>query len=55
MARYHYTDISELRTRLLDEIEVYFKQNIIEMQREQYDAWLDNIISHVEQETTSKD
>jgi hypothetical protein len=50
---YQYQDISELRTNLLDEIEVYFKQmnRGSSFQHEQYSEWLNNILSHVEQET----
>jgi hypothetical protein len=51
MSRYSYTDIGELRQRLLAEIQRYFECRTCEFQEQQYDSMLDNVLAQVEQET----
>ena len=56
MSKYEYIDISELRSRLLQEIEqyykcMYYKRNIAEFQSSQFDSMLDNVLAQVELET----
>jgi len=57
MSKYQYTDISELRGRMLQEIEQYFKcrndtilRDTACYQEEQYSSMLDHLISQVELE-----
>ena len=57
MTKYQYTDISELRSRMLAEIEQYFKcrndtilRDTACYQEAQYDSMLDHLISQVELE-----
>lgn len=56
MSKYEYIDISELRSRLLQEIEqyykcMYYKRNIAEFQSSQFNCMLDNVLAQVELET----
>lgn len=56
MSKYQYIEISELRSRLLEEIEqyykcMYYKRNIAEFQSSQFDSMLDNVLAQVELET----
>ena len=56
MNNYQYEDISELRSRILAEIEqyykcAYYKNAIAEFQQEQFSTMLDHVLAQVEQET----
>ena len=51
MSRYSYTDIAELRERMLAEIQRYFECRMCEFQEQQYSSMLDFVIAQVEQET----
>ena len=58
MTKYQYQDISELRSRLLAEIEQYFKcrndtilRDTVYFQEEQYSNCLDSVLDLVERET----
>jgi len=58
MSKYNYQDISELRSRMLAEIEQYFKcrndtilRDTACYQEEQYSLCLDSVLELVERET----
>ena len=57
MSKYQYQDISELRSRLLAEIEQYYNcrndtilRNHVDFQEEQFSNYLDSTIEQVERE-----
>lgn len=57
MSKYHYVDISELRSRLLAEIEQYYKcrndtilRDTVDFQEQQFSDCLDSVIDLVERE-----
>jgi len=57
MSKYQYQDISELRSRLLAEIEQYYKcrndtilRNHVDFQEAQFSDYLNSTISEVERE-----
>jgi len=45
-----YQDISELRSRLRDEIYKYYRQHLVDPDLDQFDNYLDYILSTVELE-----
>jgi hypothetical protein len=58
MSKYQYQDISELRMRILAEIEQYYAvrndtmlRGQVEFQEGQFSDMLDNVLAQVEQET----
>lgn len=58
MSKYQYQDISELRSRMLAEIEQYYHcrndtimRGHVEFQQEQFSTMLDHVLAQVEQET----